>query len=310
MSQNDSAEQAPPITPERPSVVTHPSSKNAAKAKKPTQKPSPKPSSAPSKLEYFLPTERITFRRQLDLLRGYAAATNGGQKPVTNREVAAFVEMTESTTSMANAFFTQNGFLTKVGTGGLIPAGEVVAFQRAYQWDQTTAAHKMAPLVARAWFGQALIPRLQMQAIDDDKAIQILAEAAKAEPKYRQNLRILIEYLDAVGLVVREGNQIRLNRSVAETATATEEDAMGTQPAAAAPTVDASAAPLAERGHGVATSFNSSLASGVIQFNIDVRVDLKEMSGWRPDRIAAFFSGIAQVVAAKGALEKNVSGDS
>ena len=66
---------------------------------------------------------------------------------------------------------------------------------------------------------------------------------------------------------------------------------------------------LADQNRGVVTNFNS-LTNGVIQFQIDVRVDLKEISGWRPDRIAAFFSGIAQVVAAKGQLEKNVSGDS
>ena len=33
----------------------------------------------------------------------------------------------------------------------------------------------------------------------------------------------------------------------------------------------------------------------MVQFDVSVRVDMKEFAGWKPDRIAAFFSGIAQV---------------
>jgi len=34
---------------------------------------------------------------------------------------------------------------------------------------------------------------------------------------------------------------------------------------------------------------------GAIEFNIAVRVTMDESSDWRPDRIAAFFGGVAQV---------------
>ena len=44
-----------------------------------------------------------------------------------------------------------------------------------------------------------------------------------------------------------------------------------------------------------------------MQFHVSVRVDMKEFSGWQPDRIAAFFGGIAQVLAAKGTVEKEAS---
>jgi hypothetical protein len=302
MSQNDSAQHAAPVAQERPSVVTHPSSKPTSKAKKKAEKSTAKAAPA-AKPERYLPTERITFRRQLDLLRGYAAATNDGSKSVTNKEVAAFVDMTESTASIANAFFIQNGFLTK-GSSGLLPAPDVVAFKRAHQWDPTTSAHKLSGLVARSWFGQALLPRLSMSPLDEDRAIQVLAEAANANPKYRTNLRILLEYLEASGLVAREGTQVRGLRSAPEMPIApTEEE--GSVP----PTSPESIPPEPGSPVGIRTVFNTSPTAGVIEFQVNVRVDMREIGSWRPDRIAAFFSGIAQVVAAKGALEKNVSGD-
>jgi len=47
--------------------------------------------------------------------------------------------------------------------------------------------------------------------------------------------------------------------------------------------------------------------SGVVQFVVNVRVEMSEMRNWRPERIAAFFAGIAQVLAAKGSVEQEAT---
>jgi hypothetical protein len=36
---------------------------------------------------------------------------------------------------------------------------------------------------------------------------------------------------------------------------------------------------------------------------------MAEMAGWQADRIASFFAGIAQVLAAKGSIEKVATGE-
>lgn len=43
---------------------------------------------------------------------------------------------------------------------------------------------------------------------------------------------------------------------------------------------------------------------GVVQFHVSVKVDMAEFAHWQADRIAAFFNGIAAVLAAKGALDR------
>lgn len=277
----------------------------AAKSK-PKSKPAPpkkaastaKPSVAKNKPERFLPTERITFKRQLELLRAYAAASGPTNKPVTNRDVASFVKMTESTTSMGNAFFTQNGFLVKIG-GGLVPAPEVVAFHRATDWNPDTASQKLGPLVARTWFADALLPRLSLNAMEEDQAVVVLAEAATADTKYRANLKLLIDYLESAGLVIRDGAMIRLNRAAVEAVATAADSGNSTTTGNGADTQQPS------RG-AIATTFSAPTEAS-IRFQIDVNVKMDEMSGWTPDRIAAFFAGIGQVMAAKGAMEKKVT---
>ncbi len=68
---------------------------------------------------------------------------------------------------------------------------------------------------------------------------------------------------------------------------------------------EATVAPLAKNAV-IATTF-SMPAEGIVQFNISVKVNAQDFAGWSPDRITAFFGGIAQVLAAKGALERDAS---
>lgn len=53
----------------------------------------------------------------------------------------------------------------------------------------------------------------------------------------------------------------------------------------------------------VQTAFTQA-PEGKVQFFVNINVDITEISRWSPDRIAAFFTGLAQVLAAKGSIEK------
>jgi hypothetical protein len=250
--------------------------------------------------ERSLPTERITFKRQLDLLRAFAAASGPTGKSVTNREVAPFVKMTENTTLMANGFFLQTGLLVR-SPGGLIPAPEVVSFHRAHDWNPETASHKLGPLIGRTWFAEALTPRLSLNAMEEDQAIAILAEAAGADPKYKANLRLLIDYLEAAGLIQREGSQVRLVR-------ATQTGNAGVQSSDEPSSSGEERKELSASAASLATAFLAPV-EGTVQFHVSVKVNMAEFKGWPPETVAAFFGGIAQVLNAKAALEKRASND-
>ncbi len=238
----------------------------------------------PSKV---LPTDRIAFPKQLDMLRAYAAASEPTGKAVNNEEVAKITKLTASTVSLGNAFPSSIGLIRKA-EGGYVPSPEVIAFGHAYQWDAATASYKLAPAIEGSWFAQAILSTLRMRAMDEREAVTAIAEASAAGPGHKAQIQVLLEYLEAAGTIVHEGHQIALRRGTAMSKT----DEETTPPARD----QRDAAPPAR---AVMTGFPPT-TEGMIQFDVNVRVRMSEMAGWSSDRIASFFSGMAQVLAAKG----------
>lgn len=181
----------------------------------PAAAPPAAPSSKSSPAE-VLPTDRVSFENQLKLLQGYAAASNGGTRPVGNEEVAKLVDITASTTSLANSFFTKLGFLQRSGRE-FIPAKEVLEYKLAHQWNPETAAEKLLPIISRAWFAEAINAKLQMRPMSEGEVVSALAQRAGVTPAQKQQVLTLINYMVATGYVRREGDQIVLNRVNPET---------------------------------------------------------------------------------------------
>src|SRR5262245_6781585 len=95
----------------------------------------PETTAKPSKARptRVLPTERIAFSKQLDLLRAYGALGQGGA--VGLKDAADVVKLNPTTATLANSFFTDNGLLQKGEGGRLIPGPETIAYARAFQWN-------------------------------------------------------------------------------------------------------------------------------------------------------------------------------
>jgi hypothetical protein len=246
-----------------------------------------------SKPEKTLPTERITVAKQLDILRAYAAVSELGTKPAPVNEVATVMKSAPSTVSLANAFLASVGLINRSDAGSYLPSPEVIAFVKAYEWDKEKASQKLGPLFSVAWFGKALVPRLQFNPLEEETAITILAEAASAGPDYKKELRMILDFMVAGGVVRREGNMIKL-----ATATITEPIA---SPAKTEPVPSDTS--TREVRDTVRSDYVQSPQDGV-RFNISVNVNMTDFANWRPDRLAAFFGGIAQVLAAKADVEK------
>jgi len=64
--------------------------------------------------------------------------------------------------------------------------------------------------------------------------------------------------------------------------------------------------PVSEASKRAAPTFFGT-TEGAVNFNVSVRVDMGEFASWKPERIAAFFNGMAQVLAAKADVEKSGS---
>lgn len=256
-------------------------------------KSGPKPAGArPTK---YLPTPRITFVKQLDILRAWAAASGPTGKVAANDAVAEIVKMQPSTVSLANPFFASAGLLTKTD-GGYVPSSEVMSFLRAYEWSPETAAQKLAPTISKTWFAEELLSKLAFGPMNSDEAIQDLADAANAAPEYRGQLEMLLEYLAAAGLIQLDGNQIKKGSvSVVNVSSAMAQADVPSQ------SKQETTAAIETSRTMVPSLFGTT--EGAVNFHVSVRVDMGEFANWKPDRIAAFFAGMAQVLAAKAKIE-------
>lgn len=266
---------------------------------------------AKSKPSRTLPTERVVFQKQLNLLRAYAAASSHGNKAVKTADVADIVKMAPTTVSLTNAFFLDVGFVQKTETG-FMPAPEVLAFAQAYEWNQDTATQKLAPLLKPTWFANILFPKLAFDKLRESDAIADLGQAATAGTEYKSQLKMLIDYLEAAGLVQRDGEYLRKTtpqQTTAPTPPAPVERASHPSSGENKEPREVSFGAAGTGRSNVSTAF-TQMTGGRVQFNISVNVDMAEFSGWSPDRITAFFAGIAQVLAAKGAVEQKANMES
>ena len=175
-----------------------PASTDEARAKKPS-------------LTKTLPSDRLTFDRQIASLRAFGAVSESNEgKPVTNQAAGEVAKLAAGTIVVTNAWFVDAGLLTRTGDGFTV-APEVVSFLAAeHGISPETAPEKLRPIFETHWATQLLIPRLKVGTMEMDAARKVLGEACNATREHIPRLDMLIEFLVYVGLIRKEGNQIRL----------------------------------------------------------------------------------------------------
>jgi len=271
----------------------------------PTAAPEPPKKQSGDRGSKVLPTDRVGYTKQYELLRGYAAMAAQGKSVISNAEVAELVKIHPNTAILAHPFFLDVGFLRKDGTGYAV-APEVLAYVKAISWNAETAPHKLAPLLRKTWFADALVPTLLMQKpLQERTAIEMLASVSGAGPKYEGLLKTILAYLVTTGIMRKEGDTYYAGPAL-------EDGAMRgatAQPEVPPSRVESEEPPRynAARGSSLTTGF-AAAPEGVLRFNVDVSVDMKEFATWKPERISAFWAGIAQVLAAKAGVEQAVKG--
>lgn len=232
----------------------------------------------------FLPTDRIVFSKQLDILAAYASVSGPERCPVTNEDVRSIVEMATTTVAMTNAFFVQTGFLSRVD-GGYLPAPEVFEFGAAAGQRVENATRALRPIVERSWFARRAIARLRYQSVSEADVIADLTGEAKASDAHKFQVAVLLNYLEAVGLATRSGGMLQTDDT-------TTDISPGSPPSRNPP-----------NGQGASEcdprSGKTDVRAGGIDFQVSIHATMEEISAWPADRIAAFFKGIGIAIAAQ-----------
>lgn len=167
------------------------------------------------KLRKSLPTDRVAFQKQMDILRAIVVASGHDRNPVSNDAVAKVINIHANSISNCNPFFLESGLLTRHKMQN-IPCDEVFAYAERHEWDSDKAAHKLAPVLRKAWFCSALVPKLSFRPLPVEEAIGFLAEESGATKGHKDQLLMIIEYMKAVGIVTVDGGVISLVKNSSE----------------------------------------------------------------------------------------------
>jgi hypothetical protein len=163
------------------------------------------------KLTKTLPTDRIGFAKQQDIIKAYLAAYEKvGSTSVSNEDVAQLVGMKATTVSMLNAFLVDVGFIIRSESGKYTPSGDLLSFSKALHFDPANAWAKLAPLLSKTWFAQEIIARGKLKELEETEALTCLAVCSNADKDQSAQLKMLLDYLAVVGLVVRDGGKVKL----------------------------------------------------------------------------------------------------
>lgn len=258
--------------------------------------PKPQPAAERSRPTKKLPTFRVGYEKQTDALRAYAVLSENATKSVHYGEVAKIIKVHEANVSSANPFFLEVGFIEKRDSA-YAPTAAVLEYNRQFGWKPETAAQKLAPIIAKSWFGQALTNWLQFRPLSEDEAIEALAAECAAGPEAKPQLRMLLDYAQGAGLIERANGQLTLAPQARAQEYPWGEEAKKheapapkwPEPSVEPPPAQPSPPPM----------FSKPGDESSIRLTIGIDVNLSEMRDWPPDRITAFFAGIAQVLAAK-----------
>lgn len=153
-----------------------------------------------------LPTDRLSFEKQTTILRGIVKASLAADRgAVSNIDASQYADAAASSVSLCNAFFVDCGLTTREGIK-MRPVEAVFEYDTAAEWEPDTAGHKLAPVLSSTWFAKAMMTKLALKpSISTSEALAFLAQQCNAPLDYKPQLSVLLEYLNAAGLILLDG---------------------------------------------------------------------------------------------------------
>jgi len=244
-----------------------------------------------------LPTNKVAYEKQKVAIKGFAKAGTGG-KVATNKAVSEMLGIHDTAVRPAADFFASIGLL-KEASGGYTIAKELNEYYIAEDLGEANAFYRLAPVFEKTWFAKSVLPKIQLRSISEQEAITAVGITSSYTGKeYIGRLKMLLLYMRDVGLIEIDGGRISLKSQ----SNKPEEDEME-HPKVLTVTESnvAKSQPIITQ-----TPRNSYDNFTGIQLDFSIKVESSEISKWSPERITAFFSGLAQVMAAKATLDQQV----
>lgn len=230
-----------------------------------------------------LPTDRLKFDNQVAVLR-YVAQTSGtSRRGSTADAMSAAVDLRGGTGGLNSRFFQSAGWFEAVNRGEYTASAGTIAWNQHITIDpgaQYDAAAQMRDEVTSSWFWETLHPLIESgQPISTRVALLELARASGATDHSAQ-LDTIIDWLAWVGLVIRDGDQIKLQPTAVTTAQAETDaatDAVGLVDDHGAEADITETDTASSQNSGAAANGHRDADDAIVSFNLSVRLTAADM---------------------------------
>jgi len=158
-----------------------------------------------------LPTDRLSFEKQVEALKAIAQLSGPGKRPVTAEDISASLGLKGNTGGLSNKFFRDTGWIEPSGRGLYVAADGLVAFHRHLGMDPQDLAGAQAYLldaVRTGWYWEEIEGMVQGAGVRATAVLHALARAAGASADHKEQLGLIVDWLEWLGLVRREGEII------------------------------------------------------------------------------------------------------
>ncbi|UUZ57652.1 hypothetical protein [Nocardioides sp. B-3] len=218
----------------------------------------------------------------------WPATSGNNRRGSTAQAMSAAINLGSGTGGLNSRFFRSANWFESVGRGEYTASAGVLAYHQHITIDpdaQHEATKKMRDEVCSSWFWETLEPMLASgHPISIKLAILELAKAAGAS-SHTDQLETIVEWLEWVGLIVREGDQIRLRVTTEGGAEVQREDNTvegvtnnNFDETEGVPSVDGDeVVPKAEPSTTSAAAVSPGDLDAIVSFNMSVRLTAADM---------------------------------
>lgn len=238
-----------------------------------------------------LPTDRLKFEAQIELLQRFGRMSGSQRRPVTSEEIAKAQQVSANTASLNNGFYVDAGWLQRAGRGKYVASDALLAYTQRAQFDPAnaqSAAGLLADEMKKSWYWQSLEGHIRGGGLPRPEALVILSTEAGAGQEYKIQLENVLQWLQFVGLVQLDEKFVRPGSAAGAVAV---EDA---------PWTGSEDAPDEQTTGDHMDQSNSRAPERkdvVLAFSLDFKLGAGELKSLSPDQIRALFEAVGTVAA-------------
>jgi hypothetical protein len=170
-------------------------------------------STAKARPERPIPTDRLRFDNQLEVLKAVASLSGNNRRGVGAETMSASIGLKGGTGGLNSRFFRSVNWFDAVGRGEYTASPGLLAFQQHINVDPeglVEATAGMRSEIRRSWVWEVVGPMLESGNPVREKAVLLALAQAAGATNHTTQLETIIEWLVWVGVIVRDGEQIRL----------------------------------------------------------------------------------------------------